>query len=114
VIAGICAGVGVLGITGAAFWAGIWGLGTPCDRAAGPLLGLIVVVPVVVVMRVVIGGGSALTGRIGRHSTAGLAVVAAAALVGAQLDQGVGHGHPQLCGERGLVGGPVGREGPGP
>jgi hypothetical protein len=34
VIAGICAGVGVLGITGAAVWAGIWGLGTPRDRAA--------------------------------------------------------------------------------
>jgi hypothetical protein len=33
VIAGICAGVGVLGITGAAVWAGIWGLGTPRDRA---------------------------------------------------------------------------------
>jgi hypothetical protein len=34
VIVGICAGVGVLGITGAAIWAGFWGLGTPRDRAA--------------------------------------------------------------------------------
>jgi hypothetical protein len=34
-----------------------------------------------VVMRVVFRGGSALTGRIGRHSTAGLAGVAAASLV---------------------------------
>jgi hypothetical protein len=34
VIVGICAGVGVLGITGAAIWAGIWGLGTSRDRAA--------------------------------------------------------------------------------
>jgi hypothetical protein len=78
----------------------------------GPLLGLIVVVPVVVVMRMLIGGGPALTGRIGRHSTAGLAVVTAATLVVAQLDQGIGHGHPQLCGERGVVAGPVGPEGP--
>src|SRR5262249_28240787 len=43
-------------------------------------LGLIVVVPPVVAMRMVSGGGSALTGRVGRHSTAGLAVVAAATL----------------------------------
>jgi hypothetical protein len=61
---------------------------------------LIVVVPVVVVTRMVIGGGPALTGRIGRPSTAGLAVVTAATLVVAQLDQGVGHGHPQLGSER--------------
>ena len=40
----------------------------------GRLPGLIVVVPVVVVRRLVVGGGPALTGRIGRHSTAGLAV----------------------------------------
>ena len=33
-IAGICAGLVLLGITGAAIWAGIWGLGTPRDRAA--------------------------------------------------------------------------------
>lgn len=33
-IVGICAGVVVLGITGGAVWAGIWGLGTPRDRAA--------------------------------------------------------------------------------
>jgi hypothetical protein len=42
---------------------------------------LIVVVPVVVAVRMVICGGAALTGRIGRHSTAGLAVVAAATLM---------------------------------
>jgi len=34
VIVGICAGAGVLGITGTVFWVGIWGLGTPRDRAA--------------------------------------------------------------------------------
>jgi hypothetical protein len=34
VIVGSCAGVVVLGITGTAIWAGIWGLGTPRDRAA--------------------------------------------------------------------------------
>src|SRR5262249_59161992 len=39
----------------------------------------------VVAMRMVIGGGSPLTGRVGRHSTAGLAVVAAATLADAQL-----------------------------
>jgi hypothetical protein len=33
-IVGICAGVGVLGITAAAIWGGIWGLGTSRDRAA--------------------------------------------------------------------------------
>jgi hypothetical protein len=60
-----------------------WALGVPIGY---PSTGLIV--PVVVV-RMVIGGGSALTGRIGRHSTAGLAVVAAATLVSAELDQGI-------------------------
>jgi hypothetical protein len=53
----------------------------------------------VVVVRMVIGGGPALTGRIGRHSTAGLAVVAAATLMVAQLDQGIGRSHPQLGSE---------------
>jgi hypothetical protein len=42
------------------------------------LMPVVVVVPVVVRVRMIVGGGSALTGRIGRHSTAGLAVVAAA------------------------------------
>jgi hypothetical protein len=51
--------------------------------------------------------------RIGRHSTARLAVVAAASLVLAQLDEGVGHSRPHLGGEGGVVGGPVGQEGPG-
>jgi hypothetical protein len=73
---------------------------------------LIVVVPMLVVMRMVSRGGSALTGRIGRHSTAGLAVVAAASLVLAQLNEGVGRSHPQLDSEGGVVGGPVGKEGP--
>jgi hypothetical protein len=69
------------------------------------LAGLIVMtVPVVVVVRIVVSGKAALTGRIGRHSTAGLAVVAAAGLVGAQLDEGVGDGQPQLRSERGVVG----------
>jgi len=80
---------------------------------ASPSAGLIVVVPVVVVVRMVFRGGSALTGRVGRHSTAGLAVVAAASLVVAQLDEGVGRSHPQLGSEGGVVGGPVGKEGPG-
>jgi hypothetical protein len=44
-------------------------------------------------------GGSARTGRIGRHSTTGLAVVPAASLVVAQLDEGVGCGHSQLDSE---------------
>src|SRR5262249_62032333 len=79
----------------------------------GRLPGLIVVVPVVVVRRLVVGGGSALTGGVGRHSTAGLAGIAAATLVVAQLGQGVGHGHPQLGSGRGLGAWPVGKEGPG-
>src|SRR6516225_11169323 len=63
-------------------------------------------------VRILIRGGSARTGRIGRHSTAGLAVVPAASLAGAQLDEGVGYGHPQLDSERGIVGRPVGEHGP--
>jgi hypothetical protein len=59
---------------------------------------LIVVVPVVVMVRMVSCGGSALTGRVGRHSTAGLTVVAAASLALTQLDEGVGRSHPQLGG----------------
>jgi hypothetical protein len=47
----------------------------------------------------IICGGAALTGRIGRHSTAGLAVVAAATLPLTQLDQGVGRSHAQLGSE---------------
>src|SRR5260370_33751688 len=73
---------------------------------------VIVVVPVAVVVRMVLGGGSALTGRVGRHSTARLAVVAAARLVLAQLDAGVRRSHPQLGGEGGVVGDPVGQQGP--
>ena len=69
------------------------------------------VVPVVVVVRMVVRGVAALTGRIGRHSTARLAVVAAASLVVAQLDEGVRHSHPQLGSEGGVVAGPVGKEG---
>ena len=74
--------------------------------------GVIVVVLVAVVVRVVLGGGSALTGRIGRHSTARLAVVAAARLVLAQLDEGVRRSHPHLGSEGGVVGDPVGPQGP--
>src|SRR6266568_2771331 len=78
---------------------------------AGSSAVLIVPVPVPVLVRVVIRGGSALTGRVGRHSTAGLAVVAAAGLAVAQFDEGVGRRHPQLGREGGVVGGPVGQEG---
>src|SRR5262245_52103993 len=54
---------------------------------------------------------SALTGRIGWHSTSGLAVVAAASLAAAQLDERVGRGNTQLGGERGVAAGPVGDHG---
>ena len=84
-----------------------------CVRPDRPSAGLIGDVPMVVVVRMVICGGPALTGRISRHSTAGLAVVAAATLMVAQLDQGVGRSHPQLGSERGIAGGPVGKQGPG-
>src|SRR5271169_5587333 len=73
-------------------------------RGRGWLAGSIVIGPVV--MRMVFGGGSALTGRVGRPSTAGLTVVAAASLALAQLDEGVGRSHPQLGREGGVVGGP--------
>jgi hypothetical protein len=58
----------------------------------------------------VFGGRFALTGRVGRHSTTGLAVVAAAGLALAQLDEGVGRSHPRLHRERRFVGDPVGHE----
>jgi hypothetical protein len=69
---------------------------------------LIVVVPVAVLVGMT---GSALTGRISRHSTTGLAVVPAAGLLFAQLDKRIGHCQPQLGCERGVVGAPVGEEG---
>jgi hypothetical protein len=65
------------------------------------------IVAVTVVMRMLTGVGTALTGRIGRHSTAGLAVVAAATLMVTELDESVGRGHPQLGGQRGVVRHPV-------
>jgi len=69
------------------------------------------IVPVAMVARIIPDGRSALTGRVSRHSTAGLAVVAATSLVMAQLEESVGRGHPQLGSERGVVGDPVGKEG---
>jgi len=84
----------------------------PADPAHHPgLAGSIGVVPVVVMVRMIVRGGPALTGRIGRHSTAGLAVVAATTLMVAQLDQGVGRSHPHLVSERRVVGDPVGKQG---
>jgi len=75
-------------------------------------LGRIDFVVSVVMVQTVVCGVSALTGRVGQHSTAGLAVVAATSLAIAQLDEGVGHSHPQLGNEGGVVGSPVGKEGP--
>src|SRR5262249_58717651 len=97
----------------AATWAGRpAGVGPASAATDGqpPSAGLIGVVPMVVVVGMVSCGGPALTGRIGRHSTAGLAAIAAAALMVAQLDQGVGRGHPELGSERGIGGGPVGKQ----
>jgi len=62
---------------------------------------------VAMVMRMVSGIGTALTGRIGRDSTAGLAVVAAASLLVMELGKSVGRGHPQLRHEWGVVRLPV-------
>jgi len=62
-----------------------------------------------VTMRMVFGASSTLTGRIGRHSTTGLAVVATARLTTAQLDERVGRRHPQLGSERGVAARPVGQ-----
>jgi len=56
----------------------------------------LIVTVLVVVVRMVMRGISTLTGRIGRNSTAGLAVITAAILVSAQLDQGIGRGHAHL------------------
>jgi hypothetical protein len=70
---------------------------------------MVVVAAMVVMMivRVVTGRVAALTGRLGPHSTAGLAVVAATVLPGADLGEVVRDDHPQLRGERRVVGGPV-------
>jgi len=51
---------------------------------------------VAMVMRTLSGIGTALTGRIGRDSTAWLAVVAAASLLVTELGKSVGRCHPQL------------------
>jgi hypothetical protein len=72
-----------------------------------------VVVLAAMTVRIVVCGGSALTGRVGRHSTTGLAVVAAATLALAHFNQGIGHGHSQLDPERGVITGPVGEHRPG-
>ena len=66
-----------------------------------------VVIVIVMVMGVIARRGTALTGRLGRHSTAGLTVVAAAILPFPQLDEIVGHNHAQLRGERRVIGGPI-------
>ena len=55
------------------------------------------------VVVIIISVRAALTGRIGCDSTAGLAVVSAACLAMAQLDECVRDGHPQLRGKRGVV-----------
>jgi hypothetical protein len=68
----------------------------------------VVMVIVVMVMRVIVRRWAALTGRLGRHSTTGLTVVAAAVLPLSQLDEIVRHHHSQLRCERRIVGGPVG------
>src|SRR6266700_6113653 len=80
----------------------LWRGGCRCSRRlcrrghpVGGALG-VMIVPVAMVARIIPDGRSALTGRVGRHSTAGLAVVAATSLVTAQLEESVGRGHPQL------------------
>jgi DNA-3-methyladenine glycosylase I len=64
-----------------------------------------------VVVVVIIVGEAARTGRRGRHSTTGLAVVSAAILVISELDQVVGEDHAKLRRERGVEGVPVGSDG---
>jgi hypothetical protein len=66
-----------------------------------------VIVAMVIVMRVIARRGTALTGRLRRHSTAGLTVVAAAVLSLANLDEVVREHHSQLRRERRIVRGPV-------
>ena len=68
---------------------------------------MVVTVAVIVMMM------TARTGRIGRHSTTGLAGVPAARLALAQLDQRVGHSQPQLDAKRRVVGRPVREHRPG-
>jgi hypothetical protein len=61
-------------------------------------------------VRIVLSG-SALTGRLAPHSTAGLAVMAAALLTVANLEEVVGYDHPKLGAEGRLIGRPVGEHG---
>jgi hypothetical protein len=73
---------------------------------------MIVMIMIVMIVMVIIGGGTALTGRVRRHSAAGLTVVAAAVLPLANLDQVVRHDHPQLRGKWRVVRAPVGKSCP--
>jgi hypothetical protein len=67
-------------------------------------------VVMVVVVRVVFFR-AALTGRLGPHSTAGLAVMAAALLMVANLEEVVGYDHPKLGAEGRFICRPVGEHG---
>lgn len=64
-----------------------------------PEIIVMVMIVMVMIVMVIIGCGTALTGRVRRHSAAGLTVVAAAALPLTDLDQVVGQHHPQLRGK---------------
>jgi hypothetical protein len=74
---------------------------------------VIVIVTVVVIGGLLTVGGAALTGRRGRHSTTGLAVIPATVLVLTDLQQVVGYRHPQLRRKGRFVTVPVREGGPG-
>ena len=80
---------------------------------AGFVSGAVVVMAMIVAMRVIVGCGSALTGRRDCHSTAGLAVVSTAVLPVADLGEVVLGGHSQLGEKRRVVGSPIGHSSPG-
>jgi hypothetical protein len=65
---------------------------------------------VIMVVRVgmVVAARAVLTGRLGPHSTAGLAGMSAAILPVPQLGPVIGDSQPELGDQRRLIGGPVG------
>lgn len=81
--------------------------------AAAVIVTVIVVVVVVVTRGLLTASGPALTGRGRRHSTSGLAVMPATALVLTDLQHVVGYRQSQLGGKGRVIGGPVRQGDPG-
>jgi hypothetical protein len=68
---------------------------------------LVEIVVMVVLVMTIIFGEVARTGRRGRHSTTGLAVVSATVLSSAEFDQVVRENHSEFRRERSVEGAPI-------